>query len=106
MRKAHGRWVPGRVLRSAMAADLVEVAVVHGPVEAAVVRGLLECYDIPVTLEAGIPHAIWPFTIDGPGEVRVLVNAEDAFAATDLIARHRQAGLVVLPGQAKPTDAA
>ena len=74
----------------------VEVALVHGPVEAELVRGLLESYAIAVRLDARFPHAILPLCIEGPGEVRVLVAADDAPLAAELIAGHRRAGLKLL----------
>jgi len=83
----------------------VEVARVQGPVEAELVRGLLVSYGITVRLGARVPHSVLPFTVDGLGEVRILVPAEDEDTANDLIARHRQAGLIVLDGEKPPHEA-
>lgn len=74
----------------------VEVARVHGPVEAELVRALLESYGITVAVSALVPHSVWPFTVDGPGRVGILVAREDEPAATDLLARHRQAGFSMI----------
>ena len=59
-------------------------------IEANVVRGLLETHGISAVLSAAGPHAIFPVTLSGLGEVRLTVRAEAAEMATRLIADFRQ----------------
>ena len=47
-------------------------------IEANVVRGLLETHGISAMLSAAGPHAIFPVTLSGLGEVRLTVRAEAA----------------------------
>jgi hypothetical protein len=85
-------------------AEWVEIARVQGPVEAEVVRALLESYDIGVGLRRSLDHALWPFTAHGPGDVRVLVAEGQAEAASELLSQHRHAGLFAIPGGRGPED--
>jgi hypothetical protein len=41
--------------------------------EAQIVKGILELYGIPVCLDTDLSHALYPLSIDGLGEIRVLV---------------------------------
>ncbi len=54
--------------------------------EAALVAGLLRAAGIRCSSASDIPHSIYPLTVDGLGEVRVLVVHEDAARARELIA--------------------
>ncbi|HKQ61696.1 MAG TPA: hypothetical protein VJS92_10400 [Candidatus Polarisedimenticolaceae bacterium] len=66
--------------------------------EAAVICQLLRCYDIPCRAASDVPHSIFPLTIDGLGELRILVPATRLDEAQRLISAHRRLGLEVLPG--------
>ena len=79
-------------------AGWVEVALVQGPIEAEMVRALLESYDIAVGLKPRLDHALWPFTALGPGDVRVMVVEAQAEAASELLSQHRKAGFFAIPG--------
>ena len=59
-------------------------------IEASVVRGLLETRGISAVLSTAGAHAIFPLTFSGLGEVRLMVHAEVAEAATRLIADFSQ----------------
>ena len=59
-------------------------------IEANVVRGLLETRGIRAMLSSSRPHAIFPVTVGGLGEVRLTVRPEDAETATRVIADFRQ----------------
>jgi ribonuclease III len=61
-------------------------------IEASIVRGLLEAHGIDVSLASDVPHAVFPLTVNGLGEVRVAVAGDDADAATRLIADYRASG--------------
>ena len=57
----------------------------HSDIEANVVRGLLEARGIQSLLSSDLPHSIFPLNIDGLGEVRVSVRADEAAMARQVI---------------------
>jgi ribonuclease-3 len=59
-------------------------------IEAAVVQALLDAHGIEASVSSDSPQAVFPLAIDGLGEVRLAVCAEDAEAATRLIDTHRE----------------
>ena len=59
-------------------------------IEANVVKGLLETHGILAALSSDVPHAIFPLTVSGLGEVRLSVRALEAEAASRVIADFRQ----------------
>ena len=52
---------------------LVEVYRATGEIEAQVIRGLLESYGIPCLLRSNAAQSVHMFTVDGMGEVKVMV---------------------------------
>ena len=58
-------------------------------VEANVARALLETHGIPALLSSDVSHAVFPVAIDGLGEVRVSVRAEQAARAMRLLGDYR-----------------
>ena len=54
--------------------------------EAALVAGLLRAAGIPCSTVSDIPHSVVPVTLNGLGEVRIIVSHEDAARAAELIA--------------------
>ena len=72
--------------------DLVEVWSVQGDAEAEIVRGFLERNGIECLLSSDIPHSVYPFSVDGLGEVRILVRPEDARDALQLLEEARHCG--------------
>ena len=74
-------------------ADATGLAVIfrtQSDIEANVVRGLLVTHGIHALLASDLPHAVFPLTIDGLGEVRLSVRQEEADAARGLIADFRE----------------
>ncbi|RPJ53663.1 MAG: ribonuclease III [Acidobacteria bacterium] len=59
----------------------------HSDVEASIVRGLLEAHGIFAALSSDLTHAVFPLSIDGLGEVRVSVPADQADDAREIIAQ-------------------
>ena len=57
----------------------------HSDVEANLVRGLLEARGIQSLRSADLPHAIFPLNVDGLGEVRLSVRADEAAMARQVI---------------------
>jgi hypothetical protein len=64
---------------------LVEVHKVMGSVEAEVVKSLLESYGIMAVLQSLIVQSVHPFTVNGLGEIKIMVTEEDYEAARDII---------------------
>jgi hypothetical protein len=57
--------------------------------EAQLIKGILELYGIPVSLSSDISHTLYPFTLDGLGETRVLVPLAAEGEAHIILAGHR-----------------
>ncbi len=72
-------------------AELTVIFRTHSDVEASVVRGLLESHGIQSVASSDVPHAVFPLSIDGLGEVRIAVRDDEAESARRLIANHRAA---------------
>jgi hypothetical protein len=69
---------------------------VWGDGEAEIVRRLLETYGIPCQVTSAISHRLFPLSVDGLGEVRVLVPRARLHEAEAIVAEHRRHGLEVL----------
>lgn len=65
--------------------ELVAVYRAAGEAEAQVVKGLLESHGIPCFLKSNAAPSVHVFTVDGLGEVRVMVRREMASQARGLI---------------------
>ena len=57
--------------------------------EALILKGLLESYGIPVLLDSDISHSLYPLTLDGLGETRILVPWRARAEAESILAGHR-----------------
>ena len=64
---------------------MVEVYRAAGEMEAQVIKGLLESYEIPCLLKSWAAPSVHTFTVDGMGEVRVMVWESMADEARRLI---------------------
>jgi ribonuclease-3 len=73
--------------------DLVVVFRTHSDIEASIVRGLLEAHGIRSMLASDVPHAVFPLTVNGLGEVRLTVRSLDAGEARRIIEGHREAAV-------------
>lgn len=65
--------------------DMVEVYQARNEMEAQVIKSLLESYDIPCFFKSNAAPSVHMFTMDGMGEVRVMVLASMAEKARELI---------------------
>ena len=61
--------------------------------EAAMIRQILESHGIPTQVVSQVPHSVWPITVDGLGEVRILVPAGKLDEAREVLAEHRRHGI-------------
>lgn len=66
--------------------------------EAEIVRRLLDSYSIPCQVISQISHALWPLTVDGLGELRILVQADRLEDAQQILAEHRRQGMEMVEG--------
>jgi hypothetical protein len=73
--------------------ELVEVAKMQNDSEALVARSLLEANGIEAIFRATLVQSVHPITIDGVGEVRILVRPEDAERAREILSGHRGSDL-------------
>jgi ribonuclease III len=69
--------------------DLVVIFRTHSDIEASIVCGLLESRGVRSIASSDVPHSIFPLTVDGLGEVRISVHADDAEEAKRIIESHR-----------------
>ena len=67
--------------------NLVEIYKATNEMEAQVIKGLLESFDIPCFLKSNAAPSVHIFTVDGMGEVRVMVRDADLEKARQLIKR-------------------
>jgi len=65
--------------------ELVEVYFARNAMEAQVIKGLLESFDIPCFLKSNAAPSVHIFTMDGMAEVRVMVPVAMAAEAKELI---------------------
>lgn len=66
--------------------DLVEVARVFGPFEADLIKNFLESHGIASIVRGRTAPFVYPFTVDGLAEFKVLVQKADREKAGELIA--------------------
>jgi ribonuclease-3 len=70
-------------------ADPVVIFRTHSDIEASIVRGLLEAHGVMSIAASAVPHAVFPLTVNGLGEVRISVRADEAEEAKRIIESHR-----------------
>ena len=66
------------------------VAVTWMDSEATVIKSLLESYEIPCHYSSEIPHALYPLTVDGLGEIKIYVPSTLADEARRILSEHRR----------------
>lgn len=66
--------------------------------EASLVRQILESHGIPCRVVSDIPHSVFPVTVDGLGEIRILVPESRFDEASEILAESRRSGLEPLTG--------
>ena len=70
---------------------LVEVYRAAGEIEAQVIKGLLESYGIPCLLKSNAAPSVHVLTVDGMGEIKVMVWKSMAAEARELLEENRYA---------------
>ena len=71
--------------------DFKEVYKAWGSAEAEVVKSYLESHGIPCLLKGLVVQSVHPFTMDGLGEIKILVPKKDQALAEELLkARHTE----------------
>ncbi|MEQ1730848.1 MAG: ribonuclease III [Vicinamibacterales bacterium] len=69
--------------------DFVTIFASRSPIEADVVRGLLEANGVMPIVSTAIPRSVFPFTVSDLGEVRLSVHPDEAEEARRIIEGHR-----------------
>ncbi len=69
--------------------DLIEICRVQGENEADLVQALLKANGIESIVTGNAVHSVLPFTVDGLGELRVMVRESDAEMARGLLKEDR-----------------
>ena len=67
--------------------EMVEVYKATGEIEAQVIKSLLESYGIPCLLKSNAARSVHVFSVDGMGEVKIMVWKSMAEKAKGLIKR-------------------
>jgi hypothetical protein len=66
---------------------MVELGRVPCEDEALTIKSLLASYNIECILQSDITHSIYPFTVDGLGEVIILVSNRDLEKSKKIISK-------------------
>jgi hypothetical protein len=64
---------------------LRELTTVMGPVEAEVIKTFLESQGIPCILRGQMAQSIYPFSVDGMGQIKIMVSEADYDEARELL---------------------
>ncbi|MDD3677866.1 MAG: DUF2007 domain-containing protein [Dehalococcoidales bacterium] len=64
---------------------MIEVYKAKGELEAQIIKGMLDSYDIPCILRSNAASSVHSFVFDGMGEVRVMVPESFAEEASTII---------------------
>jgi hypothetical protein len=67
-------------------ADLAEAARVYGPFEADLIKSFLESHSIGSIVRGRTAPFVYPFTVDGMAEFKVMVRQKDLEKARELVA--------------------
>jgi hypothetical protein len=67
-------------------ADLVEVARIFGPFEADLIKNILESHGIASITRGRTAPFVYPLTVDGMAEFKIMVQEKDLEKAKDLLA--------------------
>lgn len=70
--------------------ELIEVCRVQGENEADLVQALLKANEIESIVTGNAVQSVLPFTVDGLGELRVMVRESDAEKARELLKEDRE----------------
>lgn len=65
---------------------LMEVTSVQGPVEAEIIKSLLESSGIPCLLRGLVVQSVHAFSADGLGKISIMVSEENLETAKQIIA--------------------
>jgi hypothetical protein len=69
---------------------LIELVRVMGPVEAEVIKNFLESQGITCILQGQMVQSVYPMSVDGMGELKVMVSEDDYPLAKELLANRPQ----------------
>ena len=78
---------------------LKEVHKVWGQTEAEIIKGFLESQGVPCLLQGRIYQSLYPFDVDGLGEIKIFTSEEDYDLAKELLENRGQLVAKSLPGK-------
>jgi len=64
---------------------IIELCRVPTEIDAIPIQGLLESYGIRCILQSDVTRSVYPFTVDGLAEVRILISDQDLDRARDIL---------------------
>lgn len=70
----------------------VKLTAVWGEMEAQLLKGFLEGEGIPVRLQHHVPPSVYPLTVNGLAEIRILVPEGELLRAQEALAAFRVEG--------------
>ena len=70
--------------------EFKEVYKAWGSPEAEVIKSFLESHNIPCLLKGLVVQSVHPFTMDGLGEIKILVPEKDHAVAEKLLKSHHE----------------
>ncbi len=82
------RKTKGKKTKEADDLSLKEVCRIWGPVEAEVIKSFLKSNGITCLLRGNVVLSVHPFSVDGLGEIRILVPDKDYTSAKELLKSH------------------
>lgn len=65
--------------------EMVQIHSVQGQVEADIIQSYLKSHGIESFTRGLAVHSVHPFTVDGMGEIRILVREDDAERAKEVL---------------------
>lgn len=76
--------------RKDVESEFKEVYKAWGSVEAEVIKSFLKSHGIPCLLKGLVVQSVHPFTMDGLGEIKILVPVKDYGVAEKLLKSHQE----------------
>ncbi len=64
---------------------IVELCRVPTEIDALPIQSLLESYGIRCILQSDVTRSVYPFTVDGLAEVRIMISDRDLDKANDIL---------------------
>ncbi|MBN1162943.1 MAG: DUF2007 domain-containing protein [Candidatus Krumholzibacteriota bacterium] len=70
--------------------ELIELTTVQGDIEAEIIVGICRSEGIEVLVKSDMAHGSLPFTVDGMGQVKLMVMKDDLQRARTILEEYRE----------------